>query len=578
MRRPSFGADWGDYISFAERLRERADNEGVDLLLIDTGDRIDGNGLYDASDPKGLYTSEIFKEQDIDIICSGNHELYRQVASETEFLTTVPNYKGNYLASNIDIFDPKSEDRVPLAPRFKKFTTKNQGIRVLAFGFIFDFTGNANNTIVQPVRETIKEKWFQEAIRDRDVDLFLVAGHVPLRSEEFNSIFKTIREVQWDTPIQFFGGHTHVRDYSKYDSKAFALESGRYMETIGFMSITGLATGGKRNELISDALKGSKTMGPLASPEFARRYIDNNLFSYYHHTSLNSTSFPTSHGQNVSAMISSARKALNLDSRFGCAPLDLWTNRAPYPSKDSIFTWLQESVFPDMIHDADREDKSTLVLTNTGALRFDIFQGAFTIDTTYSVSPFDNSFRYIADVPFNVAKQLLLVLNSEVPQLGGATPALRAKLPVPFERLAFHQETSNFKAPLAGVIQHQTVLGDDDPNLSPGYTTVDDAGADGDDTVHSPIKFYRVPNFIESRIGFSSTASKRPKLTDVTQQSEDPDVVDLVFIDFVQEYILLALKFFGADYSEADTNLYMGGVTMTRLIGKWVKENWNGEC
>lgn len=547
-------------------------------MLIDTGDRIDGNGLYDASYPKGLYTSEIFKEQDIDIICSGNHELYRKNASETEFLTTVPNYKGNYLASNIDIFDPKSEDRVPLAPRFKKFTTKNQGIRVLAFGFIFDFTGNANNTVVQPVRETIKEKWFQEAIRDRDVDLFLVAGHVPLRSEEFNSIFKTIREVQWDTPIQFFGGHTHVRDYSKYDSKAFALESGRYMETIGFMSITGLATGGKRNQLISDALKDSETMGPLASPEFARRYIDNNLFSYYHHTSLNSTSFPTSHGQNVSAMISSARKALSLDTRFGCAPLDLWTNRAPYPSKNSLFTWLQESVFPDMIHDADRQDKSTLVLTNTGALRFDIFKGAFTIDTTYSVSPFNNSFRYIADVPFNVAKQLLLVLNSEVPQLGSATHALRAKLPLSFERLAFHQETSNFKAPLAGGSQHQTVLGDDDPNLSPGYTTVDDAGADGDDTVHSPIKFYRVPNFIESRISFSSTASKRPKLTDVTQQSEDPEMVDLVFIDFVQEYILLALKFFGADYSEADTNLYMGGVTMTGVIGDWVKENWNGEC
>ena len=191
---------------------------------------------------------------------------------------------------------------MPLAPRFKKFTTKHQGIRVLAFGFIFDFTRNANNTVIQPVRETIKEKWFQEAIRDRDVDLFLVAGHVPLRSEEFNSIFKAIREVQWDVPIQFFGGHSHVRDYSKYDSKAFALQSGRYMETVGFMSITGLATGGKRNEPISDALKDSKAMAPLNSPQFARRYIDNNLFSYYHHTSLNSTSFPTSRGQNVSKM------------------------------------------------------------------------------------------------------------------------------------------------------------------------------------------------------------------------------------------------------------------------------------
>lgn len=547
-------------------------------MLIDTGDRIEGNGLYDASDPKGLYTSDILKEQDIDVICVGNHELYKQNSSEHEFLTTVPNFRGNYLASNLDIFDPKSGERVPLAPRFKKFTTKHQGIRVLAFGFIFDFTQNANNTVIQPVRETIKEKWFQDAIRDRDVDLFLVAGHVPLRSEEFNSIFKAIREVQWDTPIQFFGGHSHVRDYSKYDSKAFALQSGRYMETVGFMSITGLATGGKRDEPISDALKDSKAMAPLTSPQFARRYIDNNLFSYYHHTSLNSTSFPTSRGQNVSKLISSARKALNLDTRLGCAPLDLWTNRAPYPSKSSIFSWLQEFVFPGMIHDAGRVGKPTLALANTGALRFDIFEGPFTIDTTYAVSPFTNSFRYIADVPFNVAKQLLLVLNNELPELGSAAHALRAKIPMSSKHLAVDQETYNFQAALAGGSQHQTVLDNDDSDLPPGYTTVDDAGADGDDTVHSPIKFYEVPTFIESRVGFLSTASKGPKSTDTTQKPEDPDVVDLVFIDFVQDYVLLALKFLGADYREDDTKLYMEGVTMTALIGNWVRENWNEEC
>ena len=72
--RPSYSADWGDYISFAARLREKADADGSDLLLIDTGDRIEGNGLYDASDPKGNYTRDIFKHQTIDVITIGNHE------------------------------------------------------------------------------------------------------------------------------------------------------------------------------------------------------------------------------------------------------------------------------------------------------------------------------------------------------------------------------------------------------------------------------------------------------------------------------------------------------------------------
>ncbi|KAL1977762.1 hypothetical protein VTN31DRAFT_621 [Thermomyces dupontii] len=79
-----------NYISFAQRMREKAEAEGADLLLIDTGDRIDGNGLYDASDPKGQYLYELFKQQHIDLICSGNHELYKQNSSESELNITVP--------------------------------------------------------------------------------------------------------------------------------------------------------------------------------------------------------------------------------------------------------------------------------------------------------------------------------------------------------------------------------------------------------------------------------------------------------------------------------------------------------
>lgn len=543
-------------------------------MLIDTGDRIEGNALYDASDPKGLYTFGFFKEQNIDILCAGNHELYRENASKDEYIKTVSDFKGNYLASNIDIFDPKSGERVPLAPRYKKFTTKNQGIRVVAFGFLFDFKANANNTVVQPVEETIKEKWFQQAIGDKDVDLFLVVGHVPLRSEEFKAVFKAIRKAQWDTPIQFFGGHTHVRDYSKYDSKAFALESGRYMETIGFMSISGLATGGK---YAGDFLINPKPLAWPAVPKFSRRYIDNNLFSYYHHTALNSTSFPTDHGRNVSAMISSARKALHLDKHFGCAPWDLWTNRAPYPSNQSIFTWLQDSVIPDAIRDFNHGEKSTLVLVNTGALRFDIFEGAFTLDTVYAVSPFSGGFRYVKDVPFDLAKKLLILLNNELPQLKSGTHALQSKLPVSLEQLNFQQKIPNFGSSSAAGGQSQVILDEDGPNLSPGYTTQDDDGSDGDDTVHSPIQFFKVPNFIESRID-TSTAADQPIPMDRNSNSEDANTTDLVFLEFVEPYVLLALKFLGGDYELKDTKTYMEGIGLQRMIAIWVQEKWKRQC
>ena len=193
LQEPQYSADWGDYISFAHHLRERADSDGSDLLLVDTGDRVEGNGLYDASDPKGKYALDIVAQQRMDVVTVGNHELYQRNTSIREFQKAVPDFKDSYIASNLDVYDPKTGDRVPLAQRFRKFTTKNQGIRIVAFGFLFNFQGNANNAVVQPVEDAIKEQWFKDAINDKEVDLFLVAGHVPVRnSPEFEVVYKTI--------------------------------------------------------------------------------------------------------------------------------------------------------------------------------------------------------------------------------------------------------------------------------------------------------------------------------------------------------------------------------------------------
>ena len=539
-------------------MREKAEANGQDLLLIDTGDRIEGNGLYDASDPKGEYTFDIFKQQHIDVICAGNHELYKKNSSENEYLITVPSFKDNYLASNLDIFDPKSGELVPLAPRFKKFTTKKQGIRILAFGFMFDFFGNYNNTIIQPVEQTIKEGWFQEAIRDREVDLFLVIGHVPVRSPEFDAIFKSIREVRWDTPIQFFGGHTHIRDYKKYDSNSYALESGRFMETIGFQSIEGIATQDKKRT----NTKGSKV--------YSRKYIDNNLFSFYHHTGLNSTTFPNELGQNVSKAIRSAREELKLDSTYGCAEKNLWMSRAKYPGNDSIFTWLEEQVLPVIIKDEERTNKSRLAIINTGGIRFDIFKGPFTKDSTFIVSPFTGGFQFIKDVPFDKASQLLSVLNNNGEILSTDSRLQSWALAPPEQRSILNDivfdEVYSTSHPQQQ--QQQQHIPSETSDLMPGYTTKDDAGTDGDDTIHSPITFYRVPNCVQSIINATTLSSSQ----------ETEKVVDVVFIEFIQPWVLLAFRFLGLEYGEADTAPYIYGESLTTLLAKWVSENWKDNC
>ncbi|KAH0831649.1 hypothetical protein AYO21_01848 [Fonsecaea monophora] len=552
---PSFSADWGDYVDFAARLREKLDVEGLDLLIVDTGDRIEGNGLYDASEPKGLFTFDIFRAQHMDIICSGNHELYQKNSSENEYLITAPAYSDSYLASNLDIIDPNTEELVPLAQRYKKFTTKNQGIRIVSFGFLYNFDRNYNNTVVQRVEQTVQEPWFQEAIRDRDVDLFVVIGHAAIRSEEFEIIYKAIRSVQWDIPIQFFGGHYHIRDYRKFDSKSYGLASGRFMETIGFQSIDGLSTNSSRST--------------TENPTFFRRYIDNNLYSLYHHSGHNKSTFHSERGRNITEAIGEARQALDLDQTFGCAPKDLWMSRAPYPSNDSIFSWLEHEVFPGVVSDVRRDDRPRLVISNTGAIRFDIFKGAFTKDSTYIICPFTSGFHYIKDVPYSKAKHLINMLNRGGPIFESVDPFFAMWKLAPPEQISVKEDI----VLSSGNRYHpsQMLLSDDDgDSLTPGYTTHDDLGDDGDDTIHTPISFYQVPNCIQSTIN--------PQPDTINLDTDEDVVVDVVFNEFIEPWIILAFRFLGLEYSDDDVDQYMPGENLTTLIAKWVAENWKVHC
>jgi len=112
--------------------------------------------------------------------------------------------------------------------------------------------------------------------------------------------------------------------------------------------------------------------------------------------------------------------------------------------------------------------------------------------------------------------------------------------------------------------QAQSPLGTwKDPDLIPGYTTKDDAGDDGDDTVHAPITFYKVPNCIQSELGLS--------------EPEDPDTVDVVFIDFIKPWVLLALQYTGESFTNSDVRSYRPE-TLTDLMAVWIKEHWGQDC
>lgn len=105
------------------------------------------------------------------------------------------------------------------------------GLRIMAFGVLFDFTGHSNVSKVIKANEMVQQSWFTDAVNCAEpVDLFLVLGHNPARPDVASStmgvIYSAIRMMLPDVPIQGFGGHTHIRDFVVYDNKATMIESG----------------------------------------------------------------------------------------------------------------------------------------------------------------------------------------------------------------------------------------------------------------------------------------------------------------------------------------------------------------
>lgn len=102
----------------------------------------------------------------------------------------------------------------------------------MAFGVLFDFTGNSNVSVVTKAADMVKQPWFKQAVNyDQPIDLFVLIGHNPVRTSaptsSFGTVFDAIRSLKPDVPIQAFGGHTHIRDFAVYDNKATGLESGK---------------------------------------------------------------------------------------------------------------------------------------------------------------------------------------------------------------------------------------------------------------------------------------------------------------------------------------------------------------
>ncbi|GAB1518522.1 hypothetical protein RhiTH_001582 [Rhizoctonia solani] len=561
---PNYSGDFGDFASFVDHMRKEADRRGVDLLVIDSGDLHDGNGLSDGfpvGGVNGQKSNEFLSRLPYDVMAIGNHELYQYSVSYDMHTNFAPRLKGRYLSSNVNItIQDKSGNTVskPLGSRFAKFTTKHKK-KITALGVMFEFTGGNANTTVQKVATMVNESWFKEAIKE-EPDLFLLAGHMPVQKDKWPLVFDAIRAVHPTTPIVIFGGHTHIRDCVQLDKRSMSLMSGQYMETVGWMSAD------------LDGVKNSTE--PV---KFSRRYLDANRNTYQFHTNKTGRNgFDTAKGKKITKDMGQVANEWNLTQVWGQAPQDYYLDRlvilhspdssqqltnvlisVQYPNNASLLNLLAEQVLPAALA-ASNPERAKLPHTSvidTGNQRFDVYAGPFTRNDQYTVSPYSNVIVYMS-VPAGIAKQIVGKLNAPVTNAAKRSEEdmkayAQGEIAPHFKKWKREQYETHYETRR-------------DQGLTLGYVTTDSCPGVGDDISHEPIASYSIPKYIS--LPFPSSVT-------------DDTLVDVIFYDFYQSKIISIVNDLGGggkNYTTTDVKSW--GVNQplitSAIYEPFVKSAW----
>ncbi|KAF9445490.1 hypothetical protein P691DRAFT_265564 [Macrolepiota fuliginosa MF-IS2] len=544
---PNYSGTLGDFSSFVTHMKELADKRGVDLLLVDSGDLHDGTGLSDGFPPGKVDAhdaNQFIKMLPYDVMAIGNHELYIYDNALDMHQNFAPALKGRYLSSNVNITVADKAGKavdIPVGEQFVKFKTKH-GRRITSLGVLYDFTDNDKNTTVQPVADMVNETWFKEAIKE-EPDLFLLVGHMPVARDNWPLVFNAVRAVHPTTPIIILGGHTHIRDCLQLDNRSMSLESGRYMETVGWMS----AQLDKK-----DSKKDIK---------FSRRYLDTNRVTYEFHSQKNDKNFDTSLGQHITQGLNDLAKQYDLDFAFGTAPQDFFLSQVPYPSNSSVLSLFIGQAVPTALRINNTEaSKPALFMTNAGSMRFDLFSGPFTRNDQFTVSPFLDSFLFIPDIPLSLATDTINALNH------AGSNNRRDDI---FEE-RYYDMVEEYKRGDVEMIYREWLKRMDRmngiekrsmKNLTLGYVTQDSCPGVGDDVPHAPLPFFDAPDFISS---------------DPPADTTPDTLIDFVFVDFVEDQLLQVLNSLQTEkvYNTSDALQYSDVLT-NAVLGVFAQAAWN---
>ncbi len=419
-------ADYGHVLSFYQRLQDLVQHHNAhhenprDLWFVMNGDFVDGTGF---SGYPPVHLGPILQHMPWDAINVGNHELYHdetiqyiidEQQQQLEHKTTNSTHRWNqkgYLSSNTVL---KHNHNKPMTGnKYAYLQGKHTNTTILAFGFLYDFDEGGSLTEHVNVQDTLQEEWFQNVLNSDKFDAILVLAHMDCLHPLIDGLLEGIRSAlpehhKATMPIQFVTGHTHRRCHSKLDPQAESFEAGRFLDTIGFVSLDTSSTSSQ-------------------STVFQHRFWDANLEAMHEilvHEHANvgyknpETNMPSSYtlgfvedfgtleGRALTQTIQRTQSSLGLDELLGCAPQTYGlfeeaaeeistTTTKPKQHKDATLwdLYLRQMLPKQLLEPIHRENSSRepIFVSGTGILRYSIFEGPVTINDIIAISPFNDT-------------------------------------------------------------------------------------------------------------------------------------------------------------------------------------------
>lgn len=423
-----YDADLGDVLSFWEHLKEQCDDQ--DIFLVNNGDFVDGTGLSETMDGENdpEFLIPLLEKMPYDAVNVGNHELYSK--KNIEFMTRPGGYVDwwgdRYITSNIHKVpkDPTKnladEAKEPLGNHYKILKGKNNNL--LVFGFLYNMGDYARGAGIEleKVQTTVQQEWFLDALKNEDYDGILVLAHMDLVDPLVDVVRKAIRDAIGDsTAVVFATGHTHYRGFKELEDLTITFEAGRYLDTVGFVSLPGKDTLAKKKNSTS---------------VFGHKYLDASKKVLFEDTLgfENAEDGKTKDGQDFSDFIAHTRAKLGLDKELGCAPMSYYVSKH-VDAPGSMWGLYRDEVIPKIFTDEkvmkkfeqevihDDEDLPYAMLLPSGNWRYNLYNNAkVSVDDVYAISPFNDT---VVHMGVFSAETILAANKTMNHKKGGALPS-----------------------------------------------------------------------------------------------------------------------------------------------------------